>query len=139
MYNALASTEEPGSKGSTCLHMDMADAVNIMLYASETPSGAPGSAVWDIFRAEDAGNIRQFLRKHFKGSFQNDPIHAQTFYLDRELRKKLYDEFAVKSWRIYQRPGEAIFIPAGCAHQVINLFLHPQLLITVVFVIRYAI
>ena len=65
--------------------------------------------------------IRQFLKKHFKGQYQNDPIHAQSFYLDVELRKKLFEEYGVKSFRIYQRPGEAVFIPAGCAHQVLNL------------------
>ena len=27
----------------------------------------------------------------------------------------------IGSFRIYQRPGEAVFIPAGCAHQVCNL------------------
>lgn len=118
MYNAFASTEAAGSKGSTRLHMDMADAVNIMLHSEKSPTGAPGCAAWDIFRAEDAGTIRKFLRKNFKGTYQNDPIHAQMFYLDSELRQKLYDEYSVKSWRIYQRPGEAVFIPAGCAHQV---------------------
>lgn len=121
MYNAFASKDEPGSKGSTRLHMDMADAVNIMQYAEKTPDGAPGSAAWDIFRAEDSLKIRQFLKKHFKGQYQNDPIHAQSFYLDVELRKKLFEEYGVKSFRIYQRPGEAVFIPAGCAHQVLNL------------------
>lgn len=120
MYNAYASKEDPGSKGSTRLHMDMADAVNIMLHAELTPDGAPGSAAWDIFRAEDSLHLRQFLKKRFKGQYQNDPIHAQTFYLDTALRKELFDEYGVKSYRIYQRPGEAVFIPAGCAHQVCN-------------------
>ena len=118
MYNALASNEDKGTKGSTRLHMDMADAVNIMLYASATPAGAPGCAVWDIFRAEDSSRIRQFFRRHHKGSYTNDPIHSQTFYLDTEQRRRLADEFGVKSYRIYQCPGEAVFIPAGCAHQV---------------------
>ncbi|KAH9914130.1 Neutral/alkaline non-lysosomal ceramidase-domain-containing protein [Fomitopsis serialis] len=34
MYNTMASSESNGSKGSTRLHMDMADAANIMLYAA---------------------------------------------------------------------------------------------------------
>lgn len=121
MYNAYASSDTPGSKGSTRLHMDMADAVNIMLHSELTADGAPGCAAWDIFRAEDSRLLRKFFKKNFKGKYQNDPIHAQTFYLDPELRKQLFDEFGVKSFRIYQRPGEAVFIPAGCAHQVCNL------------------
>jgi lysine-specific demethylase 3 len=119
MYNAMASYDAPGSKGSTRLHMDMADAVNVMLHAAQTPDGKPGSAAWDLFRAEDSVKIRQFLRKKFKGQFQNDPIHSQLFYLDSDSRKELYEELGVMSYRVYQYPGDAIFIPAGCAHQVI--------------------
>lgn len=118
MYNAMASFESAGSKGSTRLHMDMADAVNIMTYASPTPDGKPGSAAWDLFRACDADRLRVFLRRKFKGSYQHDPIHSQQIYLDSTLRKELFDMYGIKSHRIYQKPGEAVFIPAGCAHQV---------------------
>ena len=108
----------PGAKGSTRLHMDMADAVNIMLYSEKRPDGGEGMAAWDIFRSEDSTKIRRFLRKHFKGQFTNDPIHSQIFYLDIHMRRQLFEESGVSSWRLYQRPGEAVFIPAGCAHQV---------------------
>lgn len=121
MYNAMSSFESAGSKGSTRLHMDMADAVNIMTYASITPDGKPGCAVWDLFRAQDAEKLRNFLRRKFKGTYQHDPIHSQQFYLDSQLRKELYEMHGIKSYRVYQKPGEAIFIPAGCAHQVCNL------------------
>jgi lysine-specific demethylase 3 len=121
MYNAMASFESAGSKGSTRLHMDMADAINIMTYAASTPDGKPGTAVWDLFRACDADKLRTFLRRKFKGSYQHDPIHSQQFYLDSTLRKELFDVYGIKSHRVYQRPGEAVLIPAGCAHQVCNL------------------
>lgn len=121
MYNAMSSFESPGSKGSTRIHMDMADAVNIMTYASPLPDGKPGCAVWDLFRAEDAKGLRNFLKKKFKGTFQHDPIHSQQFYLDSQLRKELYETQGIKSHRVYQKPGQAIFIPAGCAHQVRRL------------------
>ncbi|GAB1528085.1 hypothetical protein RhiTH_011276 [Rhizoctonia solani] len=123
MYNAFTSSEGPGGQGSTRLHMDMADAVNIMMYASDCPDGSPGVAAWDIFRACDSEKIRSYLRRHFKdrASEFRDPIHSQLFYLDSHHRKKLYEEEHVYSWRIYQRPGDAVFIPAGCAHQVCNL------------------
>ena len=121
MYNAMASFESGGSKGSTRLHMDMADALNIMTFASLTPEGKPGTAAWDLFRAEDSDKIREFLKKKFKGTFQHDPIHSQQCYLDIALRYELWTEYGVKSYRIYQKPGEAVFIPAGCAHQVLSL------------------
>jgi lysine-specific demethylase 3 len=118
MYNAMASSEAPGSKGSTRLHMDMADAVNIMTYAADAPDGSPGCAAWDLFRAEDSDKLRKFLRKRFQGVFQHDPIHSQQVYLDSAARRELLKDYGVKSHRVYQRPGEAVFIPAGCAHQV---------------------
>ncbi|EMD40603.1 hypothetical protein CERSUDRAFT_80259 [Gelatoporia subvermispora B] len=121
MYNAMASFEQEGSKGSTRLHMDMADAVNVMLYAAPMPDGRPGCAAWDIFRAEDTAKLRKFLRRKFKGQYQHDPIHSQSFFLDSVAREELYRDTGIRSHRIYQHPGEAVFIPAGCAHQVCNL------------------
>jgi len=145
MYNSMASSQEAGSKGSTRLHMDMADAFNVMLNATACKDGTPGYAIWDLFRAEDSDKIRAFLRKKFgpgsastnataNGQAQtpaekaaahqiqtiavHDPIHSQHFYLDVEMRRQLWEEYGVKSFRIYQRPGEGVFIPAGCAHQV---------------------
>jgi len=38
------------------------------------------------------------------------------------LRRKLFEKYRVQSWRIYQKPGDAVFIPAGCAHQA-SIFL----------------
>ncbi|KAG8787258.1 hypothetical protein FRC12_015745 [Ceratobasidium sp. 428] len=124
MYNAFVSSEAPGGQGSTRLHMDMADAVNIMMFASSSKGREdPGVAAWDIFRASDSDKIRAYLRREFgeKATGGGDPIHSQLFYLDSDDRKQLYQQENVYSWRIYQRPGDAVFIPAGCAHQVCNL------------------
>ncbi|KAF8485068.1 hypothetical protein DFH94DRAFT_718040 [Russula ochroleuca] len=121
MYIALATTDEEGSKGSTRLHMDMADGVNIMVYSEARPDGSPGVAAWDLFRAEDADRLRKFLKRRFGVNGQHDPILSQQYYLDAALRKELFDDYGIKSHRVYQRPGDAVFIPAGCAHQVANL------------------
>ena len=48
-----------------------------------------------------------------------DPIHDQSWYLDRDLRKRLCDEYNVSGYPIVQCLGDAVFIPAGAPHQVI--------------------
>jgi [histone H3]-dimethyl-L-lysine9 demethylase len=118
MYNAQATHLGDGSHGTTRLHMDIADAVNIMAHACCTPSGGPGYATWDIFRAEDADALRSFLRAQFKVPSDVDPIHRQRYYLHTGLLNMLAATHGVRSHRIYQVPGQAVFIPAGCAHQV---------------------
>lgn len=122
MYNAFESSEQCGGKGSTRLHMDMADAVNIMLYASDREDGKPGCAVWDIYRAEDSEGIIDFICETFSLQREGNPIHSQQYYLDCDLRKRLFEKKGILSWRIYQKPGDAVFIPAGCAHQVCHSF-----------------
>lgn len=119
MYNAFATFETSGSKGSTRLHMDVADAVNIMLWSKHPPGDAstePPCAAWDIFRAEDADRLRELMREHFEDASECDPIHSQDYYLDEDVRRK-FSANGVLSHRIYQHVGEAVFIPAGCAHQ----------------------
>jgi len=121
MYNAWTGEHSKGKKGTTCLHMDIADAVNILLYTADMESHQR-AAQWDIFRAEDADAIRQFLVERYPDvATHGDPIHAQIHYLDDDALQELYLEKGVYSWRIMQEAGQAVFIPAGCAHQVCNL------------------
>jgi lysine-specific demethylase 3 len=79
--------------------MDMADALNVMLYASKCEDGTEGYAVWDLFRAEDSDKLRGFLRRKFgqpnghgllglgggggndRMVIAHDPIHGRQFYL----------------------------------------------------------
>ena len=120
MYNAFATFETAGSKGSTRLHMDVADAINIMTWSKRPPedkSTEPPCAAWDIFRAEDANKLRDLMREYFDDASDSDPIHSQKYYLDEDIRR-LFAAKGVYSHRIYQKAGEAVFIPAGCAHQV---------------------
>nr|KIR44963.1 hypothetical protein I312_05736 [Cryptococcus bacillisporus CA1280] len=145
MYAAFAALESPGGFGSTRLHMDVADAINIMLHASPIPGDAPsleattsldpfstspppspetisqtgskiqprpGCAVWDIYPAQDADKIREFLKEKFDKTHNFvDPIHSQMFYLDAKSRKELWERKKVISWRVYQYPVGAIASP----------------------------
>jgi lysine-specific demethylase 3 len=91
--------------------MDVADAINVMLYASPRNDGQPGCAVWDLFRADDADKLRKFLRKKYSAThIFTDPIHSQLFYLNADLRKELLDKHGVVSWRVYQHPA-SVLIP----------------------------
>ncbi|KAL9691700.1 hypothetical protein QQ045_012126 [Rhodiola kirilowii] len=87
-------------------------------------------AVWDIFRRKDVPKLRQYLNCHYK-EFRHihcnpvsqvaDPIHDQTFYLSIKHKKKLKDEYGIEPWTFTQKLGDAVFIPAGCPHQVRNV------------------
>ncbi|XP_009780310.1 lysine-specific demethylase JMJ25-like [Nicotiana sylvestris] len=88
-----------------------------------------GGAVWDIFRRQDVPKLTEYLQKHWR-EFRHinnapvtsviHPIHDQTFYLNEKHKKQLKEEFNVEPWTFEQYLGEAVFIPAGCPHQVRN-------------------
>ncbi|XP_058063426.1 lysine-specific demethylase 3A [Anopheles bellator] len=155
MYSAYGSAMNP-KKGTTSLHLDISDAVNVMVYvgtpADETREqynrkvlesigiddcdaqtrrrinereDLPG-ALWHIYHAQDADKIRSFLRGIDRERGNNikpnhDPIHDQKWYLDANMRKRLLQEYQVEGYSIVQCSGDAIFIPAGAPHQVLNL------------------
>ncbi len=103
------------SCGTTKLHLDVTDAINILVWSEG--SDAP-AATWHIFSADHAPIIRQFLSEELETKDRKDLIHRQSQYLSDAMLTRLRDRFGVSPWMIHQSVGDAIFIPAGCAHQV---------------------
>ncbi|XP_076895110.1 lysine-specific demethylase JMJ26-like [Bidens hawaiensis] len=138
----------------TKLHYDKSDTVNVMTH---TKSGVLAStklnmvkqehgdqneagrqrndtlewsALWDIFKRQDAPKLEEYLRNH-SAEFTHTallsdehilhPIHDRTFYLHDEHKRKLKEEFGIEPWTFKQKLGDAVFIPAGCPYQVRNL------------------
>ncbi len=42
----------------------------------------------------------------------------QAFFLSTKHLQQLKKEYGVQPWHFEQHPGEGVFIPAGCPHQV---------------------
>lgn len=127
MNEALGSFSRDG--GLTVLDSKKSDAANNSVRSDDTLKDVYGGAVWDIFRREDVPKIIEYLQKHSK-EFRHinslpvnsvtHPIHDQTLYLNEKHKKQLKEEFDVEPWTFEQHLGEAVFIPAGCPHQVRN-------------------
>lgn len=156
MYNAYGSALHP-TKGTTNIHLDISDAVNVMVYVSIPKDTGDrdkyikeayqaideagcdiltrrrvreknelAGALWHIYAPRDADKIRDLLNKVAiergeKLEPNHDAIHDQSWYLDSQLRERLYKEYSVEGYPIAQCLGDAVFIPAGAPHQVRNL------------------
>ncbi|MCL7030462.1 hypothetical protein MKW94_005312 [Papaver nudicaule] len=114
--NGVKESEEP-------------DLNRVNLQGSDVSDIARGGAVWDIFRRQDVPKLTEYLHKHSKEFRHTNnlpvasvihPIHDQIFYLNEQHKKQLKEEFNVEPWTFDQYLGEAVFIPAGCPHQVRN-------------------
>ena len=120
MYNALASVQDDDHHGTTRLHTDICEAVNYLMWShgSFQDGRRPAGADWVIIHREDTDAVIAYLRC-IDTSVRPDisPIHSQKTFLTpshlRELRAR-----GIRAYTITQSVGDAVFIPAGCAHQV---------------------
>lgn len=159
MYSAYGQELMPAKAGSTNLHLDVSDAINVLVHVSKpidyelSPSQysdeaikttlelcgcdneeiqaflrkakIPG-AIWYIYPASEADAIRKILfevaREKGKPLARNDdPLHNQDCFIDHNLRKRL-QQCGINGHSIVQWEGDAVFIPAGSPHQVLNIF-----------------
>ncbi|WVZ00472.1 hypothetical protein V8G54_026541 [Vigna mungo] len=149
-YIAYGFPHELGCGDSvTKLHCDMSDAVNVLTHIAEVKLEVTGIENLKE-KQQDVPKLQEYLRKHFREFRHIDcrplkqfevfgrqyllymdnvsaelrvihPIHDQTFYLTMEHKRKLKEEYGIEPWTFIQKLGEAVFIPAGCPHQVRNL------------------
>ena len=95
-----------------------------------------GGARWDMWKQKDRVRLTEWLQDNLDillpqdalrktGNFANykcgDPIHDQLIYLSQEHIGKLKEDTGIDTYTIIQNRYDAIYIPAGCPHQVRNL------------------
>ncbi|XP_052385950.1 probable JmjC domain-containing histone demethylation protein 2C [Carassius gibelio] len=99
------------------------------------PNEMPG-ALWHIYMSKDLQKIQEFLQKvaaeqqveadpeadsDSEWDGDADPLREGGWYLSPRLRQRLQDEYSVESRTLLQFHGDAVIIPAGALHQVMNL------------------
>ncbi|KAK2878595.1 hypothetical protein Q8A67_019386 [Cirrhinus molitorella] len=99
------------------------------------PNEMPG-ALWHIYMSKDLQKIQEFLQKvaaeqqaevdpeadsDSEWDGDADPLREGGWYLSPRLRQRLQDEYGVESRTLLQFHGDAVIIPAGALHQVMNL------------------
>lgn len=119
-----------GYVNGTSIEINNSGLHSLDIQSSEEKTAESGGALWDIFRRVDVPKLEEYLLKHSK-EFRHTyccpvdqvyhPILDQSFYLTLEHKRKLKDEYGIEPWSFVQKLGDAVFIPAGCPHQVRNL------------------
>ncbi|KRX60220.1 Lysine-specific demethylase 3A, partial [Trichinella sp. T9] len=78
-------------------------------------------ALWTVYKPSDSEKIRRYINSFSKlPVVYYDPIHDGTCYLNATARADLVKR-GVQPIMFLQMRNEAVFIPAGAAHQVLNL------------------
>ncbi|KAJ1722625.1 Lysine-specific demethylase 3B [Coemansia erecta] len=70
---------------------------------------------WTIF-PPGAG---EYIRDFNNADDSHDPIHDRNVFMDAKACSRMYESYddEVRSYSVYQRPGDAVFIPAGSIYQ----------------------
>ncbi|RDX40198.1 hypothetical protein OH76DRAFT_1366565 [Lentinus brumalis] len=114
------ATPDTPREGSTRLHIDVTCAVNILAWCASEDPNLP-AAEWLVFEPKDLEELRRYLRsKQNPDEPPRDPIHSQQIYVTEAMAAELHTR-GIRPYQITQRLGDAVFIPAGAAHQVSNV------------------
>ena len=115
MYIAMGTKPESG--GTTKLHLDVTDAVNLMVWSA---LGDAPAATWHIFPRADALKLSNAVDvlKGREPANNTRLIHSHSVYLSPDDLHWLHSRYNIRPWVVEQRAGDMVFIPAGCPHQV---------------------
>ncbi|KAH9911544.1 uncharacterized protein BXZ73DRAFT_82724 [Epithele typhae] len=106
--------------GTTKLHLDVTDTINLMVWSSNL---SERGAIWHLFPPDTLPLVRRFLKEQgCTAEEYGDPIHSHRAYVTEEMLIALEKQHGVFPVRIEQRAGDAVFIPAGWAHQALRAF-----------------
>ncbi|KAF9462616.1 hypothetical protein BDZ94DRAFT_1366125 [Collybia nuda] len=101
MYIAL---EDQTKTGSTRLHLDLSDAVNILVHEGQSSTGESG-ALWHIFSQEDTVLLGELFKNHYSYSGTGNPIHQHTIYLTSSDLDTLKETHSITPYEIIQHYG----------------------------------
>lgn len=110
MYLAHSSLRNGTHIGSTRLHKDVTAAYNLSL---------EGSALWAIWPSWSSDMLCEFIfERGLAKRSEGNPIHQQRTYLSREDIEAFTLQYQVRPFVFRQEPGQMVFIPSNCPHQV---------------------
>ncbi|GAA6058571.1 hypothetical protein JCM10212_007010 [Sporobolomyces blumeae] len=127
---AMSSWAVDAATGTTMLRTDVTDVASLMYWGHhDEATGRELRIRWDVFRAEDADGLRDYCwdilaKKAPKAATStrfrethDDPLLSPCLYLGQRQREHLFATKGIKSFPVYQYPGQMILIPAGCPYQ----------------------
>ncbi|XP_035882797.1 probable JmjC domain-containing histone demethylation protein 2C isoform X3 [Phyllostomus discolor] len=124
VYVGIAKGNGILSKAGILKKFEEEDLDDILRKRLKDSSEIPG-ALWHIYSVKDVDKIREFLQKISKEQGlevppEHDPIRDQSWYVNKKLRQRLFEEYGVRTCTLVQFLGDAIILPAGTLHQVQN-------------------
>jgi len=107
------------STGSQFLQVSLTGMVNVLLHSQAITSEVRCGSRWDIWPHSSIPLLARLLDNNapLSDCDLGGPISRATYYLGRDLITDAATAGAIP-WTCIQNPGDALFIPSGCPHQV---------------------